>query len=145
MTDAELIATVPGAQAVVDLYGQWPDFHDAEVLSIELHREGVSRIPVHVFATSSEADAQGHYHYEKHAVVTFLIEEIVESAIAYFNHQNVLFGLDVRRAEEGLLLRLQASYGVEAVFIAKKIAVELLPGIPADSGYHVVEENGSKP
>ncbi len=45
---------IAGAERVLDIFGAWPSFHDAEVLSLRLDRSGLSGGPeleaeIHVF------------------------------------------------------------------------------------------------
>ena len=44
LTDEEILLQVPGASALVQLFGYWPSFHDAEVISVKLHRNSQSLI-----------------------------------------------------------------------------------------------------
>ena len=74
---------IEGAQALLNWFGYWPTFHDAEVLSIVLKRSGKSQVKVHVFGGTSELDRTGAPAV-KHAVATFEFEGFVldESGLA---------------------------------------------------------------
>jgi len=61
MDQSEIETLVPGAREVVELYGDWPSFPDAEVVCLELNRLGRSRIQVHAFAMTDEVDGRGYY------------------------------------------------------------------------------------
>jgi hypothetical protein len=46
MNDLDVLADVAGARMVFDRFGRWPTFHDAEVISIQLNRDGPSLIRI---------------------------------------------------------------------------------------------------
>jgi hypothetical protein len=55
MSDAhdQVIHEVPGgASNIIAWFGSWPSFHDAEVVSLLLDREGESVLKVHYFRAS---------------------------------------------------------------------------------------------
>jgi hypothetical protein len=128
---------IPGADQVVQWFGYWPSFHDAEVLSITLNRSGASYVQIHTWEKTSEVDANGYYVRTKHAVVTFLFEgflmdreEISRMRIEWFNHQNVLTSLRVVRIPDGHSLFLDGIFGVDACIDCERISVTLEPGMP---------------
>ena len=126
---------IPGAADVVAWFGYWPSFHDAEVLSITLDRSESSRIVVHTWNRTDEVGARGYYVVDKHAIVTFGLEDflldregITNSQIDGFSKQNVLSSLTVRKTLEGCDLIL--NYAVSASISARRLWVELSPGKP---------------
>ena len=128
---------IPGAPDVVAWFGYWPSFHDAEVLSITLDRSSPSRIVVDTRTRTNEVDARGYYVLDKHAIVTFVVEDflldqegITNTQIDGFNHQNVLSGLTVTTTLEGYDLILDGIYGVSASISARYLRVELSPDKP---------------
>jgi hypothetical protein len=128
---------IPGAADVLAWFGYWPSFHDGEVLSITLDRSHPSRIVVHTWNRTNELDAKGYYVVDKHAIVTFVLEDflldregITNTQIDGFNTQNVLSSLTVRKTLEGYDLILDGIYGVSASISAKRLRLELSPGKP---------------
>ena len=131
------VPDIPGAPDVVAWFGYWPSFHDAEVLSITLDRSSPSRIVVDTRTRTNEVDAGGYYVLDKHAIVTFVVEDVLldregitNTQIDGFNHQNVLFSLTVRKTLEGYDLILDGTYGVSASISARCLRVELSTGKP---------------
>jgi len=117
---------IPGAQDVIEWFGCWPTFHDAEVLSISLDRLTGYRISIHAFEVTADVDSSGHYVLAKHAVVTFSMEGfprdesgIANTRIEFFNQQNVLSCVSVKRRPEGYELALQGCYGVDASIVLR--------------------------
>lgn len=131
----EIAARVPGAHGLVEWFGRWPSFHDAEVVSIELNRTGASRVKVHAFSMTSEVDSKGHYVTEKHVLISFLLHDVSNVDLCCFNHQNVISGLDLQKTADGYDLILEPCYGVEGHIVAAQIAIEFEPGIPEQSVY----------
>ena len=133
LTPEQIAEWIPGAAELVAWHGRWPSFHDAEVVSIELHRSGLSRVHVHAFQMTSAIGATGHYVCEKHTVIAFLLDDIQNVALEGFNHQNVLSGLHITRAENTVEVSLLDIYGVSGSLIAKRLSLEFEPGIPTGS------------
>jgi len=134
MTEQYSLAGVPGSQSVFDWFGFWPSFHDAEVTSIELNRQGVSRLNVHCFSTTGRTNSRGHYVTEKHAIVSLLMEDITSIDLSDFNHQNVLSSLRVQQTKTFEVF-LDGIYGVTGRIATEKLSVELKPGVPEGSIY----------
>ncbi|MBX3561750.1 MAG: hypothetical protein KF780_08035 [Sphingomonas sp.] len=122
------IDTIPGWQSVIDWFGYSPNFHDAEVVSIELQRDPeASYVRVHAWRTNSDTTEQGHYRQDRHALVTYSLKRITSLRLSGWNHQNVLSGLWVDRSEEGYVLHLPESYGVDGEVVAAEISVSIKP------------------
>ena len=79
--DAKIL---PGAENLIEWFGRWPSFHDAEILSIELNRLGASRIRIHVWNRLADVDTRGFYKHDKHCTVTFKLEQISDLELADF-------------------------------------------------------------
>jgi hypothetical protein len=126
---------VPGAVEIVNWFGQWPTFHDAEIVSIELNRSGTSTLKVHTFVTTKELDARGCFMTNKHAVVSFLLDDICALQLDGFNHQNVIFDLELKRHNEGYEVVLGGCYGFEGRIVAREIQITFEAGVPPSSVY----------
>jgi immunity protein 50 of polymorphic toxin system len=124
---------VENAEALVDIFGRWPSFHDAEVLSIHLDRSGEDgpslEARVHVFLMTNEVDARGYYVLTKHTLVTLRFANIILRELCWFNAQNSLSGLGIERVDptnnEGRTLgaSFDANYGVELDLVCDRITV----------------------
>jgi hypothetical protein len=129
---SEAIKEVVGADDLIAWFGEWPSFHDAEVLSLELNRAGVSRIHVHYWNRTANISLEGRRNVDNHCVVTFLLEEISFLELADFSGQNVISELQIQKQEAGYRLELSPCYGLAGYLVAKSIRVEFRPGIPND-------------
>jgi hypothetical protein len=122
---------LPGAESVTSWFGQWPTFHDAEILALHLNREEESWLKLHAWLLTSETYEQDGKHYlrtDRHAVVTFHFAEIIDLELADFSGQNVISGLEVEKAGDGYRLTLQPCFGLAGYIHARGVSVELEPG-----------------
>jgi hypothetical protein len=87
MEQTSYLTDVPGAAEIVNWFGYWPTFHYAEIVSIELKRAGTSVLKVHTYATSKELDARGYFKTHKHAIVSFMLDDICTLELHGFNEQ----------------------------------------------------------
>lgn len=123
------------AALVIDRFGTWPSFHDAEVIRVELSRspDVALSIDIYVFATSQQLDARGYYKREQESIVGFMFRGVHEMTLLDFNEQNVLQELVVSRREDGdLRVEIFASYGLNGSFLCSNAEVgqvrQLEPG-----------------
>jgi hypothetical protein len=84
-------------QAVVDLYGRWPMFHDAKVSNyVAPTQESQSlAITVHTWQMTDKVDAKGYFVLEKHALVSFRFDAIFDVEMVAFDADNILFGIEL--------------------------------------------------
>jgi hypothetical protein len=124
------INEVPGAVELHDWFGYWPDFHDAEITSLHLNREGSSSMRVHTWEMTKQVDEKGYYVLAKHIVVEFIFEGISELSLNGFSKQNVIFGLCFEKTDSGFRLTLDPCYGLAGSIEAEKMSLRIRPGRP---------------
>jgi len=122
---------IVNAEKVCSIFGEWPMFHDAEVLTVILNRG----LP-HNFKTSMVArvwtfkvhrdktDSKGYYKSTDHSIVTFRFDEPDELVLQGFNHQNVLFDITFKLLDNMVHVTFESTYGVHATFRCQKVSVE---------------------
>jgi hypothetical protein len=95
-------------QAVVDLYGQWPMFHDATVSNyVAPTQESQSlAITVHTWQMTDKVDANGYFVLEKHALVSFRFDAIFDVEMAAFDADNILFGIKLSPSSDSSSFRV---------------------------------------
>jgi hypothetical protein len=132
------LSDIPGAAELFAWFGQWPSFHDAEVLLLHLNRTGPSQLQVHTWQRTQEVDERGYYVTQKHVVVTFILEQISDLELNGFSVQNVLSALVIEKVDNAYKLDLGPCYGLNGTITARSLKIELEPRIPRDSIFHKV-------
>lgn len=144
------LTVVTGHEKLTGLYNRWPSFHDSEVLSIHLDREGpeapVALIRVHLFEGSPDAANPGRIAWKNHSVATLKFKSVVGLELSDFNRQNAIFDLGIELAPAGhddvtwagpaYEVVISSSYGVGGSFICSSIeVVSVEKKIPPGSVY----------
>lgn len=120
--------------ALIERFGRWPSFHDAEVLAVRLDdgsRTGLApsiELDVHVFAMSDEVDDDGSFVLRSHTLAVLRFDGVRDVELEDFGAQNALDGLEVERAADGALtVALPSNNGLSGAFAcdaARVVAVE---------------------
>lgn len=126
---------IQNSQALTTIFGEWPSFHDAEVVSISLNRhfrKGASlEATIHLWQMTSEVDAKGYFVSKNSTLTVLRFDDIVLELLEGFNHQNVLSELlisEIAPAAEGNAgceyeVVFNPSFGCGAVFNCRSIQV----------------------
>lgn len=125
MNTPGIAATLDGSEAVIQWFGGWPSFHDAEIISLQLARTGESVLRVYP------------YYPAKPAMVDFILVAVSDLELADFSGQNVIFSLDVevvtdQTKEKAIRLILAPCYGLAGWIDAKQVRVQLVHGKSSD-------------
>jgi hypothetical protein len=125
MSESGVEAELNGAEAVRQWFGLWPNFHDAEVISLSLARKGQSVLRVYP------------YYPHKPATVDFIFENVTDIELSDFSGQNVIMYLRIETAtdqngDKAYRLVLGPCYGLAGRIDAKSLRVELSPGKSPD-------------
>jgi len=118
---------IENAHLLTKRFGRWPSFHDAEVVSARFERRGEDapflECDIHVFETTSDVDANGHYVLKNHTLVSFRFCDIDLDSFRSWNSQNVLSDLQMDATEQNdqldeeyrpIQVEMPSSYGCEA-------------------------------
>ena len=106
-----------GADAVVRILGNWPSFHDAEIVRVHIERDGVSTVSIQL--VGPDGSCKGG------RVVTFAMERINDLSLdgEAINIQNVIFDLHVEQTEQGTQLVFAPCYGLTGQITAESVSV----------------------
>ena len=116
---------IENSHLLTDIFGRWPCFHDAEVLSIALDRGergayGPSlEAAVRLYEGTSEVDNEGRYVLKNHVVVRLRFSQILNLALADFNNQNVLGSLVIEHLSDRERDLVKFSVVFESIFGVK--------------------------
>jgi hypothetical protein len=120
--------SIQGAAQLFNWFGYWPSFHDAEIISLVLNRNGLSSLRLHTWHTTGQVDERGCYIKEKHVDVSFQMEEILSLALNNFSQQNVIFGLEIVEENHNYRVVLDPCYGLGGSITVRALSIELEPG-----------------
>ena len=114
------IIEIRNVELLTDIFGQFPTFHDSEVLRVTIDR-GNELGPsfeaiVHAFEMTSEIDEKGKYVLMNLVLVNLCFSDITNLEINDFNRQNVLQGLYIEPCGLGLRVKFEGIYGMHAAF-----------------------------
>jgi len=93
---------IENAPALSDLFGHWPDFHDAELISLRL--DATEQNGPHLTADfevaemSNEVDERGYYQDLQRARTTLRFDRVARLRVSDFLRQNVLSVLELSEA-----------------------------------------------
>ena len=125
------VPNIDGADLVVDRFGYWPSFHDAEVISLTLDRQGPKLVfLIHAWEMTDEVDDNGYFRKKKHSRVRFICDQIDEMSLDGFNHQNVLFEIAIKKLreeekdQESWGVVLDPSFGLTAEIKCRSMRIE---------------------
>jgi hypothetical protein len=117
---------VPGWSSLVEWLGYSPNFHDAEVVSVNLRRDPEpSEVRIAFSRIGNEIAPDGTYRQDRHAHALFTVKGIKALRLEGWNHQNVLSELWVDKVEGGFVLHLPEIFGVEGEIHAEYISVDV--------------------
>ena len=127
-------------EILTDIYGKWPCFHDAEVLSIKLTRslglEKVCDVKVVVNCFTMETVNEGTAEFEtvktNNYTIEFLFSDVTNLVIDGFNHQNVIDDIEFTDEVRGIKVEFVPIFGVSSVFTCKRVEVLSANPIPRE-------------
>lgn len=140
---------LPGGAALIEWYGFIPSFHDGFVLSTRLASDGPGEIRIHTWRMTDRTDAKGAIILDKHAVVTFVLEDVFEVNLQKFNEIGCVHDLEVVPVDGGFEIRWYdvsgaGGPGIEGSIRARRMSVSFMPGKPAKSGARWAEAGFSR-
>lgn len=119
-------------ELVTQLFGEWPSFHDAEVLSIELRRgkapgeyaDLFASVLVRKYMPVNVGAAQFEMAETHNGVILFRFRGVADVTLGGFNYQNVID--DISMTEEGKTISVvfESIFGVECSFNCVAVSVE---------------------
>jgi hypothetical protein len=136
---------VPGGADLVRWFGRVPDFHDAEILSLDLRRKGQSILRVHGWINTGSVGQGGYFVLDRHAIVTFTLTGVMDLQLDGFSVQNVISELALQRAtdrperrghlaldplQQDIEIELRPCYGLDGLIRARSVAITFEPRKP---------------
>lgn len=125
-----MIPNIPGADLIVTWFGEWPSFHDAEIMSLHIDREHrSSSLRIRTWTPSGRTDADGRVSRERDAVVVFEFSGISSLRIdgEDADTQNVISSLVIEQTSDGYRLVIGPCYGLAGAILVRELKVRLEP------------------
>ena len=123
------------AEAVTEVFGHWPSFHDAEVVRLRLERTSSYAAgprllaDIHAFEVTSEIDPQGRYVLRHHVLISLQFDGVQDLELSDFNNQNALSEITFKPIasaafpEPAYEVVFDAAHGVSAAFRCRQVTV----------------------
>jgi len=141
----DIQAFIEGSQKLIDIFGYWPSFHDAEILELtfwrgEMEPEAgrcvfpVLRVALHVWELTNQTNPQGSLVIRHHTLTKLRFHDVNDFRMEGFNHQNTILGLSVTRKERSqgpspiFVVHFDPAFGMGAAFTCMR--VEVLEAVP---------------
>jgi hypothetical protein len=90
---------IDNAALLVDLFGHWPDFHDAEIRSVRLDATNaddvILEVEIEVAEMSDEVDERGCYRDRQRCRTTLRFRNVLDASVIGFQYQNVLDAVEI--------------------------------------------------
>ncbi len=139
---------IQGSEKLTNIFGYWPDFHDAEVIELHFSRgdmnpdEGrydlpVLTISIHLWEWANTAEPPGGSVRRHRTLATLRFADIDNFRMEGFNHQNAIMELFIEHLEraDGLVsyfsVELEPATGMSVSFHCARI--EVVDARPCDS------------
>lgn len=142
---------VQGARKLIDIFGDWPSFHDAEVIEARLDRRGRDDfegptlwLRVHLFQGREDTNVASGVSWYNHTIATLRFANVHGLAMEGFNGQNAISDLRMERAGShplasglsAISVSLDPSFGIGCSFVCSSVEVSAVEsGIPPGSVY----------
>jgi len=142
--------SIHGGAALLDYLGEVPDFHDGEIISLELNRKGASFLKIHTWSVKL-VERKYDWTAARHAIVTFTMEQVTDLQLDGFSHQNVINGLMIERAApppdrvtfigtddlalSDFEINLEPCFGMDGRIRCKDVEITFVPHVPKGSLY----------
>ena len=139
---------IPGGSDLIAWFDDTElSFHDGEIIRLDLCRTGESRLSIHWWRLRNNGSNLTFEDLESHAIVTFVLSDVLDVQLSDFSQQNVVGELTLSRSrvnEEAQYfprqepemcwkIEIVPCYGLHGSIKAQGIRVELSEGIPPDS------------
>lgn len=108
------IPAITGATTLVSMLGQWPSFHDAEIVRVLIRRDAHSTITIRLM----EPRTRG-------LTVTFTFEGILDLKLdgEDVNRQNVISGVSIETSGTATKVTFGPCYGLWGEITAERVGV----------------------
>ena len=128
--DSNITERIPGAAELIQWFGKFPHFHDANVEELHVRGDGSGTLRIKSWRMTDRVDEKGYFVLEKHFVATFQLMGISHVELSEFQPgQAILFSLEINESDTGFELVLESSYGVSGSIRLQALQLTFEPAI----------------
>ena len=139
------VSRIVNHEVVIQRFGYWPSFHDAEVLKVTFEAHPGYRATVTFLIETSEfineLDANGRYKQFNNCQIELNFTGIRGIYFEDFSHQNVIFDLKFKEVGEVIECSFDSSVGLVASITAEEACVLNLTPIEPEPDEPVIDIN----
>lgn len=116
MNQADVALSLPGALDVIAAFGEWPSFHDAEILRVVINRGGRSSVTLRLMIPAYQQKS-----------VTFTFERIADLRLEGEDAdvQNVIGALTIDADDQFITVHFSPCYGLAGYIKAEAVSVNV--------------------
>lgn len=122
MTTMSKTLNIIGASRLVDWFGSWPTFQDAQLIEVNLSTEEDSSIKLRTAERKPNDTARG---VGKIALVTFYVNEIIDVQLQGFSKESVLSELQIEQSGDAFKISWTSAASTSGSITAGKVSVGL--------------------
>ena len=121
------IAKIVNAAVVIEHFGYWPRFHDAEIAKVTFESNSgywpLVSFVISAFEMTKEVDEKGYHKLIKQCDIELSFIGVEEIEFDRFSHQNVLMSLDFEESGSFIKTTFDAAVGLDAVIFSEGVSV----------------------
>ena len=123
----QTVPPIKDSAKLTSFFGEWPSFHDAEILKVEMERNQQTMLTLKIFAFKTnrkETDEKGYFKRTNKCVVTLRFHKITDVLLEGFNQQNVVADIVFqKRGEQRIAVLIEGIYGLYGKFLCESAEV----------------------
>jgi hypothetical protein len=127
---------IPGAKALVDWFGRFPSFHDANVIEFQIREDGTGLLKMKAWKMADSVDACGYFVLEKHFTGKFIFHGISSVELSGFESGAIISSVAIDRVSESIRkagpefrIRIESSYGFAGSICSRDLRIEFQPDV----------------
>lgn len=128
-----VITRITNAEIVLEHFGYWPRFHDAEIAKVTFESHSghwpLVTFVISAFEMTKEIDEKGYFKLIKQCDIESHFAGVEEIEFDRFSHQNVLVSLDFEESGSFIKTTFDAFVGLDAVIFSEGVSVVSLTPI----------------
>lgn len=134
---------INGSEKLIDAWGDWPSFHDAEIIQCSFERAfpvefgcNITRLLIHLrqYISIGENTADYQIIQTKSVLAKFVFSSVSDLELSDFNHQNVINSFTVspifKDNKIGLLVDIEPAWGLGGFFRCTEATLESVEVLP---------------